>query len=143
MVRLNDFKQYFEALSAEIGLCFLMVVLEEHLRKKLPGKTGTIMALVYPSAKGMGVADNTVDENICLLYVLENGIKTGMTDEMEFKMYERLQKTIDSIKSRLITDADVNHPLLQGLERDNLEIEPEWNVAGGYNGYSIVFSFKK
>ncbi|WP_303181738.1 hypothetical protein [uncultured Butyricimonas sp.] len=143
MVKLNDFKLYFEALAAEMGLYFLMVVMEEHLRKKLQGKTGTIMALVYPSATGTGSADNTVDENVCLLYVLENGTKAGMTEDMEFEMYERLQEVIDNIKSKLIIASDENHPLLRELERGRLEIEPEWNVAGGYNGYSIVFSFKK
>ncbi|WP_294141579.1 hypothetical protein [uncultured Sanguibacteroides sp.] len=143
MVKLNDFKRYFEVLADEMGLCFLMVVMEEHLRKKLQGKAGTIMALVYPSAMGTGSADNTVDENICLLYVLENGTKSGMTEKMEFKMYERLLEVIDGIKSKLIADADENHPLLRELERGSLEVEPEWNIAGGYNGYSLVFSFKK
>lgn len=143
MVKLNDLRQYFEALAAEMGLYFFMVVMEEHLRKKLSGKTGIVMALVYPSATGTGMADNTVDENICLLYVLENGTKAGMTEDIEFKMYEHLQGLIDGVKTRLIDAADENHPLLRELERGSLEIEPEWNVAGGYNGYSIVFSFKK
>lgn len=143
MVKLNEVKRYFEALASEMGLSFLMVVMEEHLRKKLQGKAGIIMALVYPSATGTGAADNAVDENVCLLYVLENGMKVSMTDDMEFQMYERLQGIIDKVKLKLIVNADENHPLLRELERGSLEIEPEWNVAGGYNGYSIVFGFKK
>lgn len=142
MVNLNDYKEYFEGICSDSGIDkMVMVVQEEHLRKRLPGQTGIILAVVYPSGTGAGVPDNVTDINSCLLFVIENSNKTDSDPEKEFSCYRRLQEIAVGIKQRLIEDSDNNHPLLSELDRESFQIDPEWNIAGSYIGYSVSFSF--
>lgn len=143
MIKLTELKEYFDAIAAKYAMDPIYVVLEEHLKKALNGKPGLIMAVVYPSHHVTGVADNTWDENICIVYLLEYTSKPNSTQESEFQSYAAMQGIADEIKDKLIADADSNHRLLLHLNRESIEIEPEWNVAGGYNGYSVGFSFKR
>lgn len=142
MVNLNEYRQYFGQICTELGIDkMVMVVQEEHLRKRLPGQTGTILAVVYPSASGTGEADNVADINTCLLFVLENNNKSESDPDKEFACYVRLQDIAIRIKQNLVDDSDDNHPIFRELDRQSFLIEPEWNIAGSYIGYSISFSF--
>ena len=82
------------------------------------------------------------DNNTILLFVLEYTGKTSVSRDNEFESYERLQGLAGKIRDRLIEDSDAGHNLLRNLDRASIEIEPEWNIAGAYNGWSIAFSFE-
>lgn len=143
MVDLNEYRTYFGQLCPELGIGkMVMVVQEEHLRKKLPGLNGTILALVYPSGSGCGEQDNVADVNTCLLFVLENSNKSDSDPDQEFTCYSRLLQIASGIKKRIIEDSGGNHPLFTELDMQSFQIDPEWNIAGSYVGYSIVFGFK-
>ena len=127
MVNLSEYKDYCTGLLELIGADELvMVVQEEHLKKRLRDETGVIM----------------VDNNTILLFVLEYTGKTSVSRDNEFESYERLQGLAGKIRDRLIEDSDAGHNLLRNLDRASIEIEPEWNIAGAYNGWSIAFSFE-
>ncbi len=143
MVNLNDYKEYSEELLEVIGADRLvMVVQEEHLKKRLRDDTGIILAVVYPSIVGTGNADNTRDNNTVLLFVLEYAGKSTMTDSSEFDSYEKLQALAGMIKDKIIADSDGGHELMMNLDRTSIEIEPEYNIAGSYNGWLVAFSFE-
>lgn len=142
MVNLSEYRNYFEQLCAGTGIDkMVMVVQEEHLRKRLPGQAGTILAVVYPSGAGVGDADNVADVNTCLLFVLENNNKTESDPDKEFACYKRLQDIAIRLKQNLVNESDINHPIFRELDRQSFLIEPEWNIAGSYIGYSLSFSF--
>lgn len=142
MVNLNEYRDYFGQICSGLGIDkIVMVVQEEHLRKRLPGQAGTILAVVYPSGTGTGEPDNIADTNTCLLFVLQNNNKTESDPEKEFDNYATLQKIAIHIKQRLIDDSDNNYPLFRELDHESFQIDPEWNIAGSYIGYSISFNF--
>lgn len=143
MVNLKLYRNYFKQLCTEIRIDkMVMVVQEEHLRKKLAGLTGTILAVVYPSGTGAGEADNISDINTCLLFILENNNKTESDPEKEFNCYLHLQSITEAIKQSIVNDAEYNRLLFRDLDRQSFQIEPEWNIAGSYIGYSLSFCFK-
>ena len=143
MVNLSEYKDYCTGLLELIGADELvMVVQEEHLKKRLRDETGVIMVAVYPTIGSTGNEDNMGDNNTILLFVLEYTGKTSVSRDNEFESYERLQGLAGKIRDRLIEDSDAGHNLLRNLDRASNEIEPEWNIAGAYNGWSIAFSFE-
>lgn len=142
MVDLNEYRNYFRKICTETGIDKMVIVVqEEHLRKRLPGQTGTILAIVYPSGAGAGQPDNVADMNTCLLFVLENNNKSESDPDKEFACYVRLQDIAIRIKQNLINHSNNNHLIFRELDRQSFLIEPEWNIAGSYIGYSISFSF--
>ena len=143
MVNLSEYKDYCTGLLELIGADELvMVVQEEHLKKRLRDETGVIMVAVYPTIGSTGNEDNMGDNNTILLFVLEYTGKTSVSRDNEFESYERLQGLAGKIRDRLIEDSDAGHNLLRNLDRASIEIEPEWNITGAYNGWSIAFSFE-
>lgn len=144
MVNLSEYKEYCGELMELIGADQLvMVVQEEHLKKRLRDTGGVILAAVYPSVGSTGSEDSMGDNNTVLLFVLEYSGKVSISPEDEFGSYERLQVMAGKIRERLIGDADRGSVLLRCLDRASIEIEPEWNIAGAYNGWSVAFSFER
>ena len=143
MVNLSEYKDYCTGLLELIGADELvMVVQEEHLKKRLRDETGVIMVAVYPTIGSTGNEDNMGDNNTILLFVLEYAGKASVSRDNEFESYERLQGVAGKIRDKLIEDSDAGHNLLRNLDRASIEIEPEWNIAGANNGWSIAFSFE-
>lgn len=143
MIKLSDFRVYCEGLARLIGVDRLvMIVQEEHLKKKLRDDPGVILAVVYPSVVGNGSADNTRDSNTVLLFVLESTGKSSITEEKEVACYERLQVMAGRIRDKIIGDSDEGIEPLTFLDRESIEIDPEWNIAGSFNGWSVTFSFE-
>lgn len=144
MINLNDYKQFCENLQIKIGANrFVMVVQEEHLKKKLRDDPGVVLVAVFPSVLGKGSEDNTGDDNTVLVFVLEYTAKSGMTNDLEIESYERTRVMIDKIKTEIISQANKGDDLMQFLNRQSIVIEPEWNIAGSYNGWSITFNFER
>lgn len=131
MVNLSEYKDYCTGLLELIGADELvMVVQEEHLKKRLRDETGVIMVAVYPTIGSTGNEDNMGDNNTILLFVLEYAGKASVSRDNEFESYERLQGVAGKIRDKLIEDSDAGHNLLRNLDRASIEIEPEWNIAG-------------
>ena len=64
MVNLSEYKDYCTGLLELIGADELvMVVQEEHLKKRLRDETGVIMVAVYPTIGSTGSEDNMGDNN--------------------------------------------------------------------------------
>lgn len=144
MMGLSEYREYCTGLLELIGAGQLvMVVQEEHLKKKLRDEPGVILAAVYPSSGSTGSEDNMGDNNTILLFVLEYAGKSSMSSEEEFESYERLQGLAGRIRDRLIEDSDAGHELLRDLDRASIEVEPEWNIAGAYNGWSVAFGLER
>lgn len=142
MIDLVTYRNYCKRLKA---FCeakrLLLVVSEDHLKKKLRGDDDFILVSVYPSHNGIGMEDNVRDVDTILLYLLQALNKADTDDEKEFQSYVELQEKIRLIKEQLITDANNGEPeFMLNLDRESIEIEPVNNIAGGYNGYSLVFT---
>ena len=118
MVNLSEYKDYCTDLLKLIGADELvMVVQEEHLKKRLRDETGVIMVAVYPTIGSTGNEDNMGDNNTILLFVLEYAGKASVSRDNEFESYERLQGLAGKIRDKLIEDSDAGHNLLGNLDR--------------------------
>lgn len=142
MMNLKLYKDYCEHLKEACKADYLvMAVHEEHLKKKLRGQTGYLLIGVYPSYNISGFEDNVRDMNTCLLYILKAISKVENDENTEIREYAELQIKIDLVKKQLIYDADNGLWDIRGLDRESIEIEPEFNITGGYYGYSLIFTY--
>lgn len=116
------------------------VVHEDHLKRKLQNRRGTVLALIYPSNDSWGVEDNTGNTDTALIYILQYFDKIDTDEDVELEKYLLLQKYIARFREELIEGAKTTI-VLRNLDMESIHIEPEWNVAGGYMGYSMTFSF--
>jgi len=88
MVNLSEYKDYCTDLLKLIGADELvMVVQEEHLKKRLRDETGVIMVAVYPTIGSTGNEDNMGDNNTILLFVLERLPCHGITSSRVMNVY--------------------------------------------------------
>lgn len=143
MVSNNELKTYCEGLKTLIDADrSVYVVREDHLQKKLQGKAGLFLAVVFPSFQGSGSTDNYADVSTCLLYILQNASKSNLTDEEEFTLYDNLQGKASLVQQQLLNDAQSNVYPVGQLELSSVTVDPEWNIAGSYFGYSITFSVR-
>lgn len=143
MVNLSEYKDYCTDLLKLIGADELvMVVQEEHLKKRLRDETGVIMVAVYPT---IGSTETRITWEIitrffCSCWNMPGKLPChGITSSRVMNVYNGLA---GKIRDKLIKDSDAGHNLLRNLDRASIEIEPEWNIAGAYNGWSIAFSFE-
>lgn len=141
MISIDTLCNYFDALGEEISATrTIYVVQDDHLQKKLRGEKGIFFCVVLPSASGLGSADNFSDQNTLMLFVLKFINKSDTTDESELSDFSSLQQKILAIRNRIIADADKQIMPMSFLDRSSMDIDPQWNVAGGYLGYSLTLS---
>lgn len=142
MIPIKTYENYGEGFLALNGIdSFCMVVSEKHLVKKLPKHDGIVMALVYPSFDSIstGSIDNDGKEIMGLLFVLKK-VAPGNEDEVEeLDTYAYLQTSLLSVENKLKEDYQNGHEVMQNLVVDSLHIDPEYQVFGGYNGWSMSF----
>lgn len=149
MISIRTFNDYFNnylSLISEIDH-FVLVAQEDHLVKKLSkNKSGVILAAVMPASDANSPdLDNIADTNTALLFILEKTDKTSVTDATELTHYEKLQNIAKDVYAQLRADA-LNYRLdrchfMHYFNQDSVHVDPEYNLFGGYNGYSMSFEF--
>ena len=74
--------------------------------------------------------------------MLDKGLGTSRTEELENKQYQELAGLADAVLTRIADDATSGMcNLLSGLKLDSVDITPESSIFGGWSGYSIEISF--
>ncbi len=143
MIPILIYKDYCEELKVLINADKLkMVVLEEHLSKKLKNENGRILSCVYPSASDESSdEDSPADRNTVIISVLENLSELKISEDLEINLFSRTGKAIDTLKNKIREDKRNSKGIMKQLDVASIEIEPEYNVAGGWKGYSMAFSF--
>jgi len=145
MIPVRDYDTYCRSLVTRIPDIddYALVVSEDHLVKKLKDKTGIILAAVIPSADPSSPdPDNLKEYNICYIFVVDKPDHTNVTDNSELTSYENLQNAITDVKERMLADkvdTSMECTLMHRLDEDSLHTDPEYNIFGGYNGYSLSF----
>ena len=122
---------------------FTLVVSERHLTKKLDKCDGDVIAFVYPSADSMpGNVDNDGKEVMGLVFVLRKVSPGNEDDTEELASYSSLQEKLLASEKKMKDDFSKNHKVMQHLIEDSIHIDPEYQVFGGYNGWSMSFKLK-
>lgn len=146
MIKVRDFNNYISHLkSAVAGIdSYVLAATEDQLIKKIKDKTGIILAAVIPSADPDSVSvDNIRETNITFLFILKKYDPSGITDVTEINNYEETQNMLSLVKNQIFADKEnfTSYPFLYELDPNSIHTDPEFNVFGGYSGWSISLEF--
>jgi len=146
MIKIRDFDTYCKHLQNAISEIdnYVFAATEDHLVKRISDKTGIILAAVIPSADPDSLSvDNIKENNIAFLFVVKKLDSSSRTPETELILYEQTQKAITNIKKQLLLDKTnyQNFPYLHSLNENSIHTDPEFNIFGGYDGWSISLEF--
>lgn len=112
---------------------------ENQLVTLLKDKDGIILCGNIPGSTliaGMPVKS----EGRCVLFVIEKSSKDRQGTDYEFARYAVMQQLMSKICKLLLGD-DTYQMLCQSgtMTVSTLEVGPEYNIYGGFNGWSVAF----
>lgn len=144
MVELSNkvLQAYHEEASHDSGLTFSSVVAamnEGQLITLLKDRSGIILCGNVPGAE---LTRQTSVQSVgqCIIYILEKSPKDRQGTEWEFDRFSVLQHLMSKL-CEILLGADAFSMLCQsGMMRvDTLNVEAEYNIYGGFNGWSVTF----
>ena len=140
MITVKDFKQLCIDIVPSIGIDgYVMASTHEQGTKKLQDKAGLILVGVYPAYNFEGDTDSEMNNNEMLLYIVVRQIEGG-TEDQEITQYSDTLEAMIRLKSYLYSNRTNTHcAIFPRIVVSSLQIDPEYNIFGGYLGYSIKF----
>ncbi len=143
MILLTDLKNECESLVSRIDLLndYAIAASETHLTKLLTEKSGVILASSFPQSSSESLSeDSPKEQNSIILYVLKKISPGDVTPEEEFEMYCELQLITKQIKE-LLSEGSKSSNIWRLINR-GINTEPEYQLFGGHNGYSISINLE-
>lgn len=142
MIAIRRFSEYLQELVDGIdGLeKFHLVAEDNHAVNRLKDGTGVHLVAVIPNAQRAGVQGTGEDMNSTIFFVLEKRSRDA-DDAKELDQYEKTQDIILQIREKIEDDAEEGCWPFWRLETASIAIEPEYNVFGGWNGWSMLLEF--
>ena len=111
---------------------------EEQSMKKLQDKDGIRLVAVYPSYHFDGATDSYKDLHEILFFIVTRQIE-GSDDETEIQQYSDTQDALIRLKDYLFGEDNQYCRLFPNLDWGSVLIDPEYNIFGGYIGWSMKF----
>lgn len=111
----------------------------EHLITLLKDRPGIILCGNVPGSE-LTRKDYIESEAQCVLYILTKSPKDRQGTEEEFDQYAVLQHLMSKL-CEILMGKDAFSMLCQSgrMTVDELNVEPEYNEFGGFNGWSVGF----
>ena len=154
MIEINLYRQFMVELSNRIAkarneeyssckpveIASVVAAVEENqLITLLKDKQGIILCGNVPGArliKGVPV----LSEGMCVLFVLEKSPKDRQGTDAEFMRYAIMQQLMSKL-CEILMGQDAFQMLCQSgtMKVSTLEVGPEYNIYGGFNGWSVAF----
>lgn len=141
MINVNQFNQLCADIVPAIGIKgYVMASTYEQGTKKLKDKAGLILVGVYPAYHFEGNVDASCTVNEMLLYIVTRQIEGG-SDDQEIKQYADTLEAMIKLKDYLFGKKENSYcQRFPHIDAESLQIDPEYNIFGGYIGYSIKFT---
>ncbi|MDQ1150156.1 hypothetical protein QE382_002140 [Sphingobacterium zeae] len=141
MINVNQFKQLCADIVPAVGINgYVMASTYEQGTKKLKDKAGLILVGVYPAYHFEGNVDGSSTVNEMLLYIVTRQIEGG-SDDQEIKQYADTLEAMIKLKDYLFGTKENSYcQRFPRIDAESLQIDPEYNIFGGYIGYSIKFT---
>ena len=141
MINVNQFNQLCADIVPAIGIKgYVMASTYEQGTKKLKDKAGLILVGVYPAYHFEGNVDASSTVNEMLLYIVTRQIEGG-SDDQEIKQYADTLEAMIKLKDYLFGKKENSYcQRFPHIDSESLQIDPEYNIFGGYIGYSIKFT---
>jgi len=109
---------------------------EDQATKKLRDATGIRLVAVYPSYGFNGDEDSYKSTHELLLFIIVRQ-KDGSSEETEINQYADTQDAIIKMKEFLFGEDGNSCKLLPNIDVNSVVIDPEYNIFGGYIGWSM------
>lgn len=142
MISINDFDAFLSNMVDSIeGIDdYLISPIEKHTVKRLKDKTGVFLVAVVPSFD----TDEPSPESVkyvanSFFFVVEKTDYTSATPDSEIAQYNRLQLLTQSVIDYMLSKRD-SCEWLRSFKAGNLQIDPEYDIFGGWNGWSMAVS---
>lgn len=144
MIAVTDIQQLASDIQNNVGGIDEIVIAadERHLIKRLNDKRGTVLAVSLPAADSSANDENNYsDRNNIFLFILEKKHQ-DQTEIEELAHYQEMQVIAKGIKEFIIEQKEAGSEFFAFANESRIRTEAEYNVFGGYNGYSIGFELK-
>jgi hypothetical protein len=140
MITVREFKDLCTEIVPVIEIeGYVLASTYEQGSNKLKDKSGLRLVGVYPAYNFGGEPDSILDKNEMLLYIVVRQ-KEGGTDEQEIDQYSATLDAMLRLKNYLTSNRpDTYCMIFPNIDVSSIQIDPEYNIFGGYLGYSIKF----
>lgn len=117
----------------------IAAVEENQLVTLLKDKQGIILCGNIPGSRLVATSPVT-SEGDCVLFILEKSPKDRQGTDWEFQRYAIMQQLMSKL-CEILMGQDAFQMLCQSgtMKVDTLEVGPEYNIYGGFNGWSVAF----
>lgn len=156
MIEVNLYREFLSELATRTArslneenqllqhpVCFSNVVAamnEGHLITLLKDLDGILLCGNVPGAH-LQRGSYVESQAECIIYILEKSPKDRQGTPWEFDRYALMQHLMSHLCS-ILMGKDAFHMLCESgaMTVDELNVEPEYNVYGGFNGWSVTFT---
>lgn len=142
MILLSQFEEIAEVFKNMLGLKEHFVTsTAEQTQNLLKDRSGTAIVCVIPSTFFEGPnADASKDTNESIVYIVQKE-RDGQAHAKQLQQYKETQALIIKIKDLLLGLDEDECKTFPFIEIRSMMIDPEYNIFGGWIGWSIKFKF--
>lgn len=148
MINLNDYEDFWrttvETCVPEVrGIYFVTVETDiQSVIKNITRQGQPFLVVVTPSAASSGSADAFAEINNCLIYLYSKEDRSSTTIDKTFGIQKDLQPVLEKIKTCIRNNAESACGLMQGLDYESMQTDPERLMFSELSGWSMSFSFE-
>jgi len=139
VTRFDQICQAWVAAYSELS-GYVRVVTESKATEKLSDRTGIQLVAVLPSYGRTGTSVTPKRTQTALFYVVEKAVPDA-DDAQELSLHQRTQDLIGKLEKRIMSEQEDGCSDWQRLEVASIQIDPEQNIFGGWNGFYMTFDF--
>ncbi|GAA4137952.1 hypothetical protein GCM10022216_14550 [Sphingobacterium kyonggiense] len=141
MITVNSFHEICQNIVDAIHIDgHIVVSTEEQATKKLKDKANIRLVAVYPNYNFTGERDNELIKHELLFFMVSKQ-NEGASEKNEQKQYSDTQDAIFKLQDYLFGNEDHSGKyceLFPNIDVESVSIEPQYNIFGGYLGWSLV-----
>lgn len=144
MITVKDFNQLCKDIVSSTNIDgYVLVSTEEQAVNTLRDKEGIQLVAIYPTYSFSGSSADSAKPGNEFMFFMVLKPKLGAGYDVELEEYSDTQEAIIKFKD-FIFEGNSNSPCRNFPEVDvnSVFIDPEFNVFGGFNGWSIKFATK-
>jgi hypothetical protein len=132
---MNAIREAFPAIEH-----YIRVVTEDQATARLHDRAGPCLVVTLPSFQQTGDAANPSGQHAILLWIVEKP-DSDATEQEERDQYARLQTLIVTVKEYIRERQETGCSIWWRLNISSINIDPEYNVFGGFNGWMMALNF--
>lgn len=119
---------------------YVRVVTESQATAKLGDRRGIQLVAVLPSYGRTGTALTPRRTQTALFWIVEKAVPDN-TDSKELDQQQRTQDLVRKLEAKIMDEQENGCSDWNRLEIDSIDINPEQNIFGGWNGWYMTFQF--